>query len=82
MNQKISEQAVLFGGRTSLVGIVTRVVSAAPAVRPAIVILNTGIIHRVGHHRMFVIYVARPRGARSHRAALRLLWHWRQRPPR
>ena len=54
MNQKISEQAVLFGGRTSLVGIVTRVVSAASADRPAIVILNTGIIHRVGHHRMFV----------------------------
>jgi pimeloyl-ACP methyl ester carboxylesterase len=54
MNQKISEQAVLFGGRTSLVGIVTRVVSAASAVRPAILILNTGIIHRVGHHRMFV----------------------------
>jgi pimeloyl-ACP methyl ester carboxylesterase len=54
MNQKISEQAVLFGGRTSLVGIVTRVVSAAPAVRPAILSLNTGIIHRVGHHRMFV----------------------------
>ncbi len=54
MNQKITEQAVLFGGRTSLVGIVTRVVSAASADSPAIVILNTGIIHRVGHHRMFV----------------------------
>jgi pimeloyl-ACP methyl ester carboxylesterase len=54
MNQRISEQAVLFGGRTSLVGIVTKAVSPASANRPAIVILNTGIIHRVGHHRMFV----------------------------
>jgi pimeloyl-ACP methyl ester carboxylesterase len=37
-----------------LVGIVTKAVSPASANRPAIVILNTGIIHRVGHHRMFV----------------------------
>jgi len=54
MNQKISEQAVLFGARASLVGIVAKATSAASPVRPAIVILNTGIIHRVGHHRMFV----------------------------
>src|SRR6185437_674375 len=54
MNQKISEQAVLFGARASLVGIVAKAASAASPVRPAIVILNTGIIHRVGHHRMFV----------------------------
>lgn len=54
MSQKISEHAVLFGGRASLVGIVAKGVSTAPADCPAIVILNTGIIHRVGHHRMFV----------------------------
>ena len=54
MSQRISEQAVLFGSWTSLVGIVTKAVSPASANRPAIVILNTGIIHRVGHHRMFV----------------------------
>ena len=54
MSQRISEQAVLFGSLTSLVGIVTKAVSPASANRPAIVILNTGIIHRVGHHRMFV----------------------------
>jgi pimeloyl-ACP methyl ester carboxylesterase len=54
MSQKISEQAVLFGSRTSLVGVATKAVSAASADCPAIVILNTGIIHRVGHHRMFV----------------------------
>jgi pimeloyl-ACP methyl ester carboxylesterase len=54
MSQRISEQAVLFGSWTSLVGIVTKAVSPASPNRPAIVILNTGIIHRVGHHRMFV----------------------------
>jgi pimeloyl-ACP methyl ester carboxylesterase len=54
MSQRISEQAVLFGSWTSLVGIVTKAVSPTSADRPAIVILNTGIIHRVGHHRMFV----------------------------
>ena len=53
MTQKISEQAVLFGARTSLVGIVARGACAPPG-RPAVVILNTGIVHRVGHHRMFV----------------------------
>jgi pimeloyl-ACP methyl ester carboxylesterase len=54
ISQKITEQAVLFGGRSSLVGILTRAVSAASADCPAIVILNTGIVHRVGEHRMFV----------------------------
>src|ERR1700722_14447258 len=53
ISQKITEQAVLFGGRSSLVGILTRAVSAASADCPAIVILNTGIVHRVGEHRMF-----------------------------
>jgi len=54
MSRGISEQAVLFGSWTSLVGIVTKAVSPASANRTAVVILNTGIIHRVGHHRMFV----------------------------
>jgi len=54
MSRKISEQAVLLGPTQSLVGILTRPVAAAAADIPAIVILNTGIIHRVGHHRMFV----------------------------
>jgi dienelactone hydrolase len=51
---KISEQAVLLGDRKSLVGIHTRPAAAVRGDLPAIVILNTGIIHRVGHHRMFV----------------------------
>ncbi|MBS0418903.1 MAG: alpha/beta fold hydrolase [Proteobacteria bacterium] len=47
------EQAVLLG-RHSLVGIVTRPPPARQKEEPAIVILNTGIVHRVGHHRMYV----------------------------
>jgi len=47
------EQAVLLG-RHSLVGIVTRPPPARQKEAPAIVILNTGIVHRVGHHRMYV----------------------------
>ena len=54
LTQRITEQAVLFGDGQSLVGILTRPTSPAPTEAPAVVILNTGIIHRVGHHRMFV----------------------------
>jgi pimeloyl-ACP methyl ester carboxylesterase len=52
MNQ-IREQAVLLGPRKSLVGII----SAAPnplSDAPMVVILNAGIIHRVGANRMHV----------------------------
>jgi len=54
MIQKVSEHAVLLGKQHSLVGIMTRAVAAAPSSNPTVVILNTGIVHRVGHHRMFV----------------------------
>ena len=47
------EQAVLLGPH-SLVGIVTRPPPAKQKDAPVIVILNTGIVHRVGHHRMYV----------------------------
>ena len=47
------EQAVLLG-RHSLVGIVTRPPPARQKDEPVVVILNTGIVHRVGHHRMYV----------------------------
>jgi pimeloyl-ACP methyl ester carboxylesterase len=53
MSRKITEQVVLLGGRNTSVGILTRAV-AEPTDRLAIVFLNTGIIHRVGYHRMFV----------------------------
>jgi alpha-beta hydrolase superfamily lysophospholipase len=55
MNRRFTERAVLLGKRRSLVGILTR--AAGPSGRtdaPAIVIFNTGIMHRVGHHRMYV----------------------------
>ena len=54
MTPRISEQAVLLGQRQSLVGVLARAVAEMPADGSAVVILNTGIIHRVGHHRMFV----------------------------
>ena len=54
MTLRISEQAVLLGQRQSLVGVLARAVAETPADGPTVVILNTGIIHRVGHHRMFV----------------------------
>jgi uncharacterized protein len=54
MTPRVSEQAVLLGHRQSSVGVLTRAVGDRPADGLAIVILNTGIIHRVGHHRMFV----------------------------
>jgi pimeloyl-ACP methyl ester carboxylesterase len=52
---KFSEQAVVLGEQKSLVGIITQAVGA-PANDLAVVILNTGIIHRVGHHRMYVSF--------------------------
>jgi pimeloyl-ACP methyl ester carboxylesterase len=54
MTKRISEQAVLVGKQHSLVGIMTQAVTTAPTLNPTVVILNTGIVHRVGHHRMFV----------------------------
>jgi pimeloyl-ACP methyl ester carboxylesterase len=52
-----SEQVLLLGGQRSLLGILTRPtlgsVTESPTL-PAVVILNTGVIHRVGHHRMYV----------------------------
>jgi pimeloyl-ACP methyl ester carboxylesterase len=53
MTARVREQAVLLGSENSLVGILARVITE-PADRPAVVILNTGIIHRVGYHRIFV----------------------------
>jgi Serine aminopeptidase, S33 len=51
----VSERAIVFGQQNSLVGIVAHASGSTPEIdRPAIVILNTGIIHRVGHNRMYV----------------------------
>jgi pimeloyl-ACP methyl ester carboxylesterase len=49
-----TEQALLLGQRRSLVSVIARPRLPGNADLPAIVILNTGIVHRVGHHRMYV----------------------------
>lgn len=54
MKYQFIDQAVAIGPRASLVGVVTRPIATDGNERPAFVILNTGIIHRVGHHRMYV----------------------------
>jgi len=53
MTGAFNELAVQFGRSGSLIGILSRP-SQLPIRRPAVVILNTGIAHRVGHHRMYV----------------------------
>lgn len=54
MSNGIHDRAVMIGTRKTLVGIVTQPIHYEPEDRPVFVILNTGIIHRVGHHRMYV----------------------------
>ncbi len=66
MSEAFTEQAVLLGRRQSLVGILAHpTVSSSPAA-PAVVILNTGVVHRVGHHRMYVT-MARQLATSGHR---------------
>jgi pimeloyl-ACP methyl ester carboxylesterase len=62
-NTRTTEQILLLGAKASLCGVLARPVSA-PTGLP-IVLLNTGIIHRVGHHRMNVT-IARRYAARGH----------------
>jgi pimeloyl-ACP methyl ester carboxylesterase len=54
MRDGILDQAVMIGVRKTLVGIMTQPVDYEPNDRPVFLILNSGIIHRVGHHRMYV----------------------------
>jgi pimeloyl-ACP methyl ester carboxylesterase len=54
VSENYSEQALLLGDRKALVGIIARPSSPASNEMPTVVILNTGIVHRVGHHRMYV----------------------------
>ncbi len=51
---KTTDKVVLLGERKSIVAIVTLPAAVPETDRPAIIILNTGIIHRVGHNRMYV----------------------------
>jgi pimeloyl-ACP methyl ester carboxylesterase len=54
MSDRIHHRAVLLGTRKTLVGVMTEPDDYKPDDRPVFVILNSGIIHRVGHHRMYV----------------------------
>jgi pimeloyl-ACP methyl ester carboxylesterase len=52
----VREQALLLGAWRSIVGVLSTSASASEATdRPAVVILNSGIIHRVGANRMHVL---------------------------
>jgi pimeloyl-ACP methyl ester carboxylesterase len=50
----VTEKALLFGEGKSLVGIVTLPAESSPVDRPVIVILNAGVLHRVGPNRVHV----------------------------
>ena len=65
MTGSFSEQAVNFGRTTSLMGVLSLPSAEVPIRRPAVVLLNTGIAHRVGHHRMYVT-MARELAALGH----------------
>jgi dienelactone hydrolase len=67
MTGAFNELVAQFGPSASLMGILTRPTSELPIRRPAVVILNTGIAHRVGHHRMYVT-MARELAASGHLA--------------
>lgn len=54
LGEGFKEQVALLGRDRSLVSIIARPAASKGGDRLAVVILNTGIIHRVGHHRMYV----------------------------
>lgn len=49
----MNERAILFGASAALVGVVSEPAGADPS-RPAVILLNSGIIHRVGPNRLYV----------------------------
>jgi uncharacterized protein len=67
MTGAFTELIAQFGRSASLMGILSRPPSELPIRGPAVVILNTGIAHRVGHHRMYV-KMARDLAASGHLA--------------
>jgi dienelactone hydrolase len=55
LNAKVRELPVLFGKNASLVGILTEASQAALVEdAPGVILLNAGIVHRVGPNRMYV----------------------------
>jgi pimeloyl-ACP methyl ester carboxylesterase len=67
MKGAFNELVAQFGPSGSLIGFLSRPTPELPIRRPAVVILNTGIAHRVGHHRMYV-KMARELAASGHLA--------------
>ncbi|MFT4115706.1 alpha/beta fold hydrolase [Bradyrhizobium sp.] len=65
MTRAFNERAVHFGRSGSLLGILSRPSPEIEVRKPAVVLLNTGIAHRVGHHRMYVT-MARELAALGH----------------
>ncbi|WP_339028197.1 alpha/beta fold hydrolase [Bradyrhizobium symbiodeficiens] len=65
MTGAFNERAINFGRSASLMGILSRPSAEMPIRGPAVVLLNTGIAHRVGHHRMYVT-MARELAALGH----------------
>jgi pimeloyl-ACP methyl ester carboxylesterase len=61
---EIQEQAYLLGPRRSLVAVYSRPAGNESGSRPAVVILNAGILHRVGANRLHVL-LARALAARG-----------------
>lgn len=59
------ENAELLGPRRSLLAIATIPQGTAAPALPAVVFLNTGIVHRIGHNRMYVTF-ARLLARRGH----------------
>ncbi len=51
LNAKVHELPVMLGKQASLIGIMTE---AGPATGPVVVLLNAGIVHRVGPNRLHV----------------------------
>lgn len=55
MNAPLRERAVLFGATRSLVGILTEPPrNAETRGKPGVLLLNSGLLHRVGPHRLYV----------------------------
>jgi hypothetical protein len=54
----VREEAILFGASKSLVGVVTDPAENGKT-RPAVILLNSGIIHRVGPNRLYVTLARR-----------------------
>ena len=67
MSGDVTEQALLLGPRRSLVAVVSQSRDADAATRPTVVILNSGIVHRVGANRLNVRW-ARSLASRGYHA--------------